>query len=119
MERNGDEEFGKRVARWSSKNVEAGGRVNGEIWEREKGEDPFCVAGNSVVPKASMATDSSRNEAPDAFKLGKVLAAQGTSPNEEVRRPVGGEEIVKGADPPLSTPFFFFFLFLPTFSALY
>lgn len=38
--------------------------------------------GNSVVPTASMATDNSRNEAPDAFKLGKVLAAQGTSAKE-------------------------------------
>lgn len=29
-----------------------------------------------------MATDNSRNEAPDAFKLGKVLAAQGTNMKE-------------------------------------
>lgn len=45
--------------------------------ERE-GRGGQSQPGNSVVPKASMATDNSRNEAPDAFKLGKVLAAQGT-----------------------------------------
>lgn len=32
----------------------------------------------SVAPKSPMATDNSFEGVPDAFKLGKVLAAQGT-----------------------------------------